>query len=64
MKSLRKFEKERIMNMEELTYKYLCPNCKRTVYPRRRNYFPNEYSGLLWCPLCLRGKAGIFWREV
>ena len=68
MKSLKQFEKDRIMNMQEDTHYCICPNCKLHVFPRFVNYsvkigYPYK-SNLYWCPICLKGEAGIFWREV
>jgi hypothetical protein len=41
-----------------------CPNCKSLVYPKFVNYFSIGRSGLYWCPVCYKGKAGMFWEEV
>jgi hypothetical protein len=40
-----------------------CPNCKKLVRPKFVNYFSIGRSGLYWCPLCYKGKAGMFWEE-
>ena len=61
--TLKEREKQRIMNMEELRIKCRCPKCKESVYPRRVCYPFDDYSGLLWCPKCLKGEAGMFWVE-
>ena len=57
-------EKERILKMEEYNAMCICPKCKEKVFPRCVKHFPNRYSGLLWCPACLKGEAAMFWREL
>jgi len=64
MKSLKEFEKERIMKMTKNSILCICPNCKQKVYPRFWQYWLWGNSGLYWCPKCLKGKAGRFWREI
>ena len=63
MKSIEEFNKQRILNMNKYHTKCRCPKCKKIVIPRRVYYkglYPN-YSGLLWCPKCLKGESAMFW---
>jgi len=66
--NLKSFERKRIMNMAKSDYCYICSNCKSYVFPRYIDYSSYYYypykSGLYWCPKCLKGNAGIFWREI
>ena len=66
MKTLKEFERKRIMNMIKDDTLCICPDCKKEVYPRYIRYMLGLTfrSNLYWCPKCLKGKAGIFWREV
>ena len=67
MDSLKKLEKERIMNMAEYRHYCICSNCKSNIFPRYIHYsasYINTNSNLLWCPECLKGKAIIFWEEI
>lgn len=61
---LKEFERQRVMNMMPLRDECRCPACKKNVVPRVRNHFGMGGSGMLWCPECLSGDAGIMWAEV
>jgi hypothetical protein len=41
-----------------------CPNCHKLVFPKYIDYPFNNYSGLLWCPSCYKGKASFCWVEL
>jgi ribosomal protein L37AE/L43A len=56
------FERERIMKMKEIRYLHRCPKCKKKVFPRM--WGEPADSGMRWCPECLKGEAGMFWREL
>ena len=67
-KELRELNRKNIMKMVEDTHYCICPNCRQHVFPRFVKYpywvgYPYK-SGLYWCPKCLKGKAGIFWRKI
>jgi hypothetical protein len=46
--------KKYVLQKPKITKDYCrCPNCKCIVQPRG--------YGLLWCPLCYKGEAGMLW---
>lgn len=57
-------DKERIMNtMVGESFLSICPHCESIVYARRRrNPYAMGDSNMRWCPKCLKGEAGCFWR--